>query len=157
MDTTARYRPPHVETILVLSLALAACAHAGALPASADGPSASIGTVGLTAGVEAAPEEATIAELQQAMASGALTSRDLTAAYLARIDAMDQRGPTLRAMLDLNPDALAIADELDAERRTGHVRGPLHGIPVVLKDNIDTADRMTTTAGSRALEGSIAA
>lgn len=101
-------------------------------------------------------EEATIAELQDAMESGRLSARALTELYLARIDAVDRNGPTLRAMLDLNPDALAIADSLDAERRAGRVRGPLHGIPVVIKDNIDTADRMTTTAGSRALEGSIA-
>jgi amidase len=91
------------------------------------------------------------------MRTGGLTARSLAEAYLARIDALDRRGPALRAMLDLNPDALAIADERDAERRAGRVRGPLHGIPVVIKDNIDTADRMTTTAGSLALEGSVAA
>jgi amidase len=138
----SRARRARSFALLVLALALSAC-----------GPAP---TVSPAPGIGFPLEEATIAELQQAMASGALTSRALTAAYLARIDAMDQRGPTLRAMLDLNPDALAIADALDAERRAGHVRGPLHGIPVVLKDNIDTADRMTTTAGSRALEGSIA-
>jgi amidase len=101
-------------------------------------------------------EEATIRELQEGMASGRYTARSLVEAYLARIEAMDRQGPELRAMLDLNPDALAIADSLDAERRAGHVRGPLHGIPVVVKDNVDTADRMTTTAGSLALEGNIA-
>jgi amidase len=100
--------------------------------------------------------EWTLEELRAAMASGRYTSRDITAAYLDRIDRLDRRGPELRAMLDLNPDALAIADSLDAERRAGRVRGPLHGIPVVLKDNIDTADGMTTTAGSLALEGSVA-
>jgi amidase len=90
------------------------------------------------------------------MRSGRYTSRSLVEAYLARIEAMDRQGPALHAMLDLNPDALAIADSLDAERRAGRVRGPLHGIPVVIKDNVDTHDRMTTTAGSLALEGSIA-
>jgi amidase len=130
--------------LLALAFLLAGCGAAGD-PSAGPSPAASF-----------AVEEATVAELQQAMESGALTSRSLTAAYLARIEAVDQQGPTLRAMLDLNPDALAIADELDAERRAGRVRGPLHGIPVVIKDNIDTADRMTTTAGSRALEGSIA-
>ena len=101
-------------------------------------------------------EEVGLAELQEGMQSGKWTSRSLTEAYLARIDEMDRRGPTLRSMLDLNPDALAIADSLDAERERGSVRGPLHGIPIVIKDNIATADRMTTTAGSRALAGSIA-
>jgi len=107
----------------------------------------------------AAPEleEATVAQLQEGMRSGRYTARMLTEAYLARIDALDRRGPALRSMLDLNPDALAIADSLDAERRAGRMRGPLHGVPVVIKDNIDTADRMTTTAGSLALEGSVAA
>jgi amidase len=101
-------------------------------------------------------EEVGVAELQEGMRTGRWTSRSLTEAYLARIDEMDRRGPTLRAMLDLNPDALAIADSLDAERKRGRVRGPLHGIPIVIKDNVATADRMTTTAGSRALAGSIA-
>jgi amidase len=99
---------------------------------------------------------ASVAELQAAMAEGRLTARQIAEAYLARIEALDRQGPELRAMLDLNPDALAIADSLDAERRAGRVRGPLHGVPVVIKDNIATADRMTTTAGSRALEGVIA-
>jgi amidase len=101
-------------------------------------------------------EEATVAELAEAMAAGRLSSREIVEAYLGRIRALDRQGPTLRAMLDLNPDALAIADSLDAERREGRVRGPLHGIPVVIKDNIATADGMTTTAGSRALEGVVA-
>lgn len=100
-------------------------------------------------------EEATIAEMQREMASGKLTSLSLTRQYLERIGEMDRRGPTLRAMLDINPDAQAIARDLDVERRGRGIRGPLHGIPVLLKDNIDTNDRMTTTAGSYALEGSI--
>jgi amidase len=105
---------------------------------------------------EATLEEATLEQLQEWMRTGRHTARSLTETYLARIDSLDRRGPMLRSMLDLNPDALAIADSLDAERAAGQVRGPLHGIPVVVKDNIDTADRMTTTAGALALEGSIA-
>jgi amidase len=101
-------------------------------------------------------EELTIPELQDAMASGRYTSRQLVELYLQRIEAIDHNGPELRSVIEINPDALRIADELDAERRDRGPRGPLHGIPIVIKDNIDTADRMTTTAGSLALEGSIA-
>ncbi|MEN3340060.1 MAG: amidase [Acidobacteriota bacterium] len=102
-------------------------------------------------------EEATIASLQDAMAAGRYTSRRLVELYTERIQAIDRAGPALHAVIEMNPDAAAIADRLDAERRGGHVRGPLHGIPVLIKDNVDTADAMTTTAGSLALEGSIAA
>ena len=91
------------------------------------------------------------------LSSGEQTSRSITQLYLERIDSLDKRGPELRHMLDLNPDALEIAERLDSERKQGRVRGQMHGIPVLLKDNIDTADRMTTTAGSLALEGSIPA
>jgi amidase len=101
-------------------------------------------------------EEATIASLQAVMVSGEQSARSITEAYLARIEALDRRGPTLRSVIEVNPEALEIAEKLDAERKSGAVRGPLHGIPILLKDNIDTADRMTTTAGSLALEGSIA-
>ena len=97
--------------------------------------------------------EATIDDLQQQMQSGRLTAVELTSAYLARIAEIDKAGPKLNAVLELNPDALAIAAQLDAERKSGHVRGSLHGIPVLIKDNIDTADRMQTTAGSLALVG----
>ena len=100
-------------------------------------------------------EEVTIDELQGMMAAGKLTARAITEKYLARIDQLDRRGPALHAMIEINPEALVIADALDAERRAGKVRGPLHGIPVLIKDNIDTHDRMTTTAGSLALEGSV--
>lgn len=99
-------------------------------------------------------EEKTIAELQAGMRSGEYTAHALVQQYLERIAAFDRTGPTLRHVIETNPEALAIADALDAERRSGHVRGPLHGIPVLVKDNIDTADRMTTTAGSLALDGS---
>ncbi len=102
-------------------------------------------------------EEATFAHLQSRMESGAETSRSITAKYLARIEALDRRGPELRSVLEVNPEALAIAESLDAERKAGRVRGPLHGVPILLKDNIGTADRMTTTAGSLALEGSVPA
>jgi amidase len=101
-------------------------------------------------------EEATIAELQALMQAGKHTARSLAETYLARIGALDQQGPSLHHVLETNPDALEIADALDVERKAKGPRGPLHGIPVVLKDNIDTADRMTTTAGSYALAGSIA-
>ncbi len=100
-------------------------------------------------------EEATIADLQVGMSSGRMTSHSITQQYIARIEELDRKGPTLRHVLEINPDALSIADSLDQERKSGRVRGPLHGIPMLLKDNIDTADRMTTTAGSLALEGSI--
>ena len=100
-------------------------------------------------------DEVDVAELQRSLASGERTARSITELYLGRIEALNLQGPELRAIIEINPDALAIADELDAERAAGNVRGPLHGIPVAVKDNIDTHDRMTTTAGSLALEGSI--
>jgi amidase len=100
-------------------------------------------------------EEATIPELQRRMRSGQETARSLVEKYLARIEALDKQGPGLRAVLDINPDAIAIAERLDAERKSKGARGPLHGIPVLVKDNVGTSDRMTTTAGSLALEGSI--
>ena len=98
----------------------------------------------------------TIPQLQEKMDSGELTARTLTEYYLQRIKEIDQAGPYLNSVLIVNPDALAIADELDAERQAKGKRGPLHGIPILLKDNIDTADKMPTTAGSLALAGTIA-
>jgi amidase len=100
-------------------------------------------------------EEASVAQLREALDAGDLTVRELVQAALDRIESMDQTGPTLRALIETNPDALTIADELDAELANGASRGPLHGIPVLLKDNIATADQMQTTAGSYALEGAI--
>jgi amidase len=100
--------------------------------------------------------EKTIAELQAAMKSGSLTARSIAEKYLARIQAIDKQGPRLNSIIQLNHDALFIAAALDAERKSRGARGPLHGIPVLLKDNIDTADRMPTSAGSLALAGSIA-
>jgi len=102
-------------------------------------------------------EELSIAEIQAQQRSGALTARALTESYLARIDALDRHGPALNSVIELNPDALAIADSLDEERQQGQVRGPLHGLPILIKDNLDTGDRLQTTAGSLALEGSHAA
>ncbi|HJP86442.1 MAG TPA: amidase [Gemmatimonadaceae bacterium] len=100
-------------------------------------------------------EEATIDDLQKWMASGRMTARSITQLYLDRIAALDRKGPALHHVIEVNPDALSMAAALDRERKSGHVRGPLHGIPILLKDNVDTADRMTTTAGSLALAGSI--
>ncbi len=99
-------------------------------------------------------EEMTITELQDRMTAGELTARQLAELYLEQIDQLDKQGPAINAIIELNPDALTIADKLDRERRTEGRRGPLHGIPLLLKDNIDTADRMQTTAGSLALAGS---
>ena len=93
-------------------------------------------------------EEATIAELQAGMTTGQFTARSIVDAYRGRIDSLDRQGPALHAVIEVNPEAAAIADQLDRERQQGRVRGALHGIPVLLKDNIDTADRMTTTAAS---------
>ena len=102
-------------------------------------------------------EELTIDELQSRMRSGSESSASLVRQYLNHIDATDQRGPAINAVIELNPDAMAIAAQLDAERKAGKIRGPLHGIPVLIKDNIDTADKMHTTAGSLALADNIAA
>ena len=101
-------------------------------------------------------EELTIRQLQDGMRSGKYTSRSLVEKYLERIAALDRRGPNLRHVIETNPDAVKIAEQSDAERKDGRERGPLHGVPILVKDNLDTADKMTTTAGSLALEGSIA-
>ncbi len=99
-------------------------------------------------------DEVTIADLQDGMKSGKYTAHSIAEKYLARIDSIDKKGPAINAVIELNPDALAIADAMDKERKSGKVRGPLHGVPILIKDNIDTADRMMTTAGSLALVGS---
>lgn len=125
-------------------------AGASALAVSALG----VGEEPLTQAVDAAePREASIAELQSQMQRGQLSSRSLVKRYLGRIEKLDRKGPELRSVLEVNPDAIRIAEELDRERKEKGARGPLHGIPVLIKDNIDTADRMMTTAGSLALEG----
>ncbi|HEV2387769.1 MAG TPA: amidase [Candidatus Acidoferrales bacterium] len=102
-------------------------------------------------------DESTVADLQAGMKSGKFTSRSLTEKYLQRIEEIDRGGPTVRSVIETNPDAVSIADSLDAERKSKGPRGPLHGIPVLIKDNIGTADRMMTTAGSLALLGSVSA
>jgi amidase len=143
---------------LVAGAALAACAGAdtshAAMPASPASP-------GAPAGAAPAPAadlvEATFAELTAKLAAGTETSKSLVAKYRARIAALDQQGPMLRAVLELNPEADAIAARLDAERAAGKLRGPLHGLPILVKDNVETGDQMTTTCGSLALEGSRAA
>jgi amidase len=99
--------------------------------------------------------EVTIDELQQKMKSKAYTSRSITELYLKRIDEIDKSGPKLNAVIELNPDALDIADAMDKERAAGKVRGPLHGIPVLIKDNISTGDKMHTTAGALAIADNI--
>src|SRR5690348_17002798 len=98
------------------------------------------------------PMEATIPQLQAALSAGIITSRDLVAMYLARIEAYDQKGPMLNAISATNAKALPEAEALDAERRAGTLRGPLHGIPIVVKDNYETVG-MQTADGSRALAG----
>lgn len=102
-------------------------------------------------------EEITVAELQGGMASGRYTAVSITQAYLDRIHAIDRTGPSVNSVIEVNPDALAIAARLDAERAAGKTRGALHGIPILIKDNIDTADRMRTSAGALALANSRAA
>ena len=99
-------------------------------------------------------EEATAAQLQDWMTGGRYTARQIAQLYLDRIEQIDRHGPTLRSVIEINPDALTIAEALDKERAAKGPRGPLHGIPILIKDNIDTGDRMSTTAGSLALEGS---
>ncbi|HXM93540.1 MAG TPA: amidase [Candidatus Dormibacteraeota bacterium] len=98
-------------------------------------------------------DEITITELQEGMKSGEFTARSVTEKYLRRIEAIDKRGPDINCVIEINPDALEIAEMLDKERREKRTRGPLHGVPLMIKDNIDTADRMMTTAGSLALVG----
>ncbi len=102
-------------------------------------------------------EEWSISEIGAQLGTGELTTRRLVELYLARIESIDRGGPRVNSVIELNPEALQLADALDAERKQGRARGPLHGVPVLLKDNIDTGDRMQTTAGSLALEGHHAA
>ena len=101
-------------------------------------------------------QEESIADLQKKMTSGEVSASQLVDYYLSRIDLIDRSGPSLNSVIEANPDALEVASTLDRERLSGKVRGPLHGIPILLKDNIDTHDSMQTTAGSLALEGNIA-
>ena len=133
-------------------------ARQASLAAALNGRAAEDGRTGAQASSPTEPadgfalEEATIADLQREMEAGRASARFLVDRYIARIEALDRTGPALRHVLEINPEARDIADALDAERRARGPRGPLHGIPILLKDNIGTADRMTTTAGSLALE-----
>src|SRR5947209_19469765 len=124
------------HTLLVATLLVSAMAAAQAQPA-----------------VPTQHNEATVAQLQAEMASGSLTSEQLTQEYISRIVALDQSGPGVNSVIELNPDALVMARNADALRKRGIVLGPLHGIPILLKDNIDTGDKMQTSAGSFALVG----
>jgi amidase len=114
---------------------------------------AAAGGAAAAAGGDLPLEEASAADLARALAEGQASAAGLVAAYLERIEKLDRSGPTLRSVIELNPDALAIAEALDRERRDGRVRGPLHGLPVLVKDNIASGDRMETSAGSPALVG----
>lgn len=147
--------PMDRRDFLSASLVTAAAATVGGIPALATAQRTDATGVHEVAGQPPAFPfaELSVVALQSRMAAGTLTSRALTAAYLARIDAIDRAGPLLNSVIETNPDALAMADARDAERRAGTVRGPLHGIPVLIKDNIDSADQMQTTAGSLALVG----
>ena len=106
---------------------------------------------------EFALNETTVDALQQKMQSGEYTSHSITDMYLKRIEAIDKKGPAINAVIEVNPDALGIADEMDKERKAGKIRGPLHGIPILIKDNISTGDKMMTTAGALALKGNVMA
>ena len=117
------------------------------------GPTSLSPAPAVAAGDDFPLEESTIAALQEGMTSGEWTARAIVEAYLARIEQLNLQGPALRAVIETNPDAATVADQLDRERHDRGPRGPLHGVPILLKDNIDTGDRMTTTAGSLALSG----
>jgi amidase len=137
-----------------LKTGLAGGAAAAVLPALTGMNSAVAATAARVEIQHSELDEVGIAELQDGMRSGKYTSRALVERYLERIESIDRNGPKLNSIIELNPDALAIADELDKERKEKGSRGPMHGIPVVIKDNLDTADKMATTAGSLALVGS---
>ncbi len=143
MNRIVQVRRRLASAIVIVILASAACESRS--PAAAPPPPSDSAPFDL--------EEATIADLQARMASGQETARSLVEKYTKRIGQIDRSGPSLRSILELNPEALGIADQLDAERKQKGPRGPLHGIPILIKDNIATSDRMTTTAGSLALEG----
>ena len=144
----------HIRRVLLI--ALLAMAYSPA-PDAQRTPASRPGNAGQPVAARFPLEEATIQQLQDWLRSGRYTSLALTRMYLARIKALDQAGPKLKSIIEINPDALATAAEMDRERRANRVRGPMHGIPLVIKDNIDTGDKMLTTAGSLALAGAPAA
>ena len=141
-------RDSSLASLAIASVSVASCNTPGKKEETTMKPASATGDFVLN--------EITIDELQQKMKRGEYTSRSITQLYLDRIDTIDKKGPAINAVIELNPDAITIADQMDSERRSGKLRGPLHGIPVLIKDNIDTADKMMTTAGSLALEGNIA-
>ncbi|HWK06971.1 MAG TPA: amidase [Puia sp.] len=157
MDRRKFLRNTSLAGLSVTALAAASC------HSSADGkPGNAADSSGVATDFGEGPSEftlneATIDSLQQKMQKGEYTARSLTELYLRRIEDVDKKGPALHAVIEVNPDALTIADDLDKERKAGKLRGPLHGIPVLVKDNIDTGDKMMTTAGSLALVGNKAA
>jgi amidase len=153
-------RRRHFLSLTATATATATAAAGAALPARDAGASRVPVPEGSRRAAAAAPppfelDELTIAELQEGMGSGKWTSAGLVERYLWRIEQVDRRGPNVNSVLEVNQEALAIAAERDAERRAGQIRGPLHGIPVLIKDNIDTGDRMLTSAGSLALMTSV--
>jgi amidase len=127
---------------------------AALLPALAGAREISAGAPAVSGTESFELDEFTVADFQAGLASGKFTSLSLTEKYLARAEAIDRRGPAVNSVIEVNPDAQTIAEALDRERKAKGARGPLHGVPVLIKDNIDTADRMQTTAGSLALVGS---
>ena len=143
-------RRKFVKTTIVAGAGLSAIA---LVPATTPAENIEPGTNGIP---EFALEEITIDELQKKMEKGEWTSHSITQLYLKHIDALDKKGAAINAVIEINPDALAIAERLDKERKEGKVRGLMHGIPVLIKDNIDTGDKMMTTAGSLALNGHVA-
>jgi amidase len=134
-------------------LGVGASVAAGAAASAAAGVAQVAGAANVDGGAASSILDAGVHEQQAQMAAGKLSAKSLVQQYLARIAAIDKAGPRINAVIELNPDAIAIAEQLDRERKAGKLRGPLHGIPVLIKDNIATADRMSTTAGSLALAG----
>ncbi len=137
------------------ALALTSCAPPGGDPPATESPAEPAAKAAAPGDFEL--DEITLTELQEGMESGRFTAQSVTEMYLRRIEEIDRQGPTLRSVIETNPDALTIAAALDEERRSNGPRGPLHGVPILLKDNVATADKTTTTAGSHALAGSIPA
>ncbi|MDP9296425.1 MAG: amidase [Actinomycetota bacterium] len=155
MDTPSAGGPGKLNRRSFIKYSAAAGAAAGAATRLGMSPASAASRSRTSASTDSFEwSEATIAELQAAMASGRITAKALTAAYIERIEDLDLSGPQLNSVIEINPAAEAIAEERDRERRAGHARGPLHGIPILLKDNVATLDRMQTTAGSLALLGS---
>jgi amidase len=153
-DGTGPQFPARRKFIQASLLAGASAAVLSPRPLAGASPNGSAALQAKSSGGAFELEEITVTELQEGMASGRFTAHSITDKYLARIEALDKHGPAINSVIEVNPDAVNIAKGLDKERKQKHLRGPLHGIPVLIKDNIDTSDRMMTTAGSLALVGS---